>query len=57
MSAQQFFTDYMMAIDILAILALVVLAGVAFSRSKSMPMLVLGVVVIAWVASRFFKFI
>lgn len=54
---QQFLADYMAFIDILAILALVVLAGVAFSRDKSPFMLVLGVVVICWAASRFFNFI
>jgi hypothetical protein len=57
MSPQQFLADYMAFIDILAILALVVLAGVAFSRNKSILMLVLGVVVVCWVASRFFRFI
>jgi len=57
MSVQQFLTDYMAVIDILAILALVVLAVAAFARSKSGPMLILGIVVICWAASRFFNLI
>lgn len=52
MSAAQFLSDYIKAIDVLALIALVALAVAAFYRRENWWLWLLGIVVIAWAASR-----
>lgn len=50
-----FVTDYLQGIDIIALVAVAALAIAAFYRSEGFWVGLLGVVVILWVASRFFN--
>jgi len=50
----QFLSDYLKAIDILALVALVALAGVAIYRQGNLFIAVLGVLAIIWAACRMF---
>jgi uncharacterized membrane protein YecN with MAPEG domain len=52
MNAAQLLADYVKAIDIIALLALVALAIAAFYRRENWWLWLLGIVVIAWAASR-----
>ncbi|MBB6307761.1 hypothetical protein [Xanthobacter tagetidis] len=52
MNAAQLLTDYVKAIDIIALLALAALAVAAFYRRENWWLWLLGIVVIAWVAGR-----
>lgn len=49
-----FLTDYLQAIDVIAVVALVVLAGAAFLRRESLWLGLLFVVIVVWAASRLF---
>jgi hypothetical protein len=50
----QFVSDYMKAIDFIALAALVVIAVASFYRQGSIWLLVAGIVVAIWGASRVF---
>ncbi|MFG1357726.1 hypothetical protein [Xanthobacter pseudotagetidis] len=52
MSAAQFLSDYIKTIDVLALIALAALAVAAFYRRENWWLWLLGIVVIAWAASR-----
>ena len=54
MTSIQFLSDYLKAIDILALVALVALAGVAIYRQGNLFIAVLGVLAIIWAACRMF---
>lgn len=47
-----FVTDYLQVIDIIAIVALVLLACAAFLRREGFWLGLLGVVIVVWAASR-----
>lgn len=49
-----FVTEYMQAIDVIAILALVALAAAAFLRRESFWLGLLFMVIVVWAASRLF---
>lgn len=51
-AAMTFITDYLQVVDIVAIVALVLLACAAFIRSEGFWLGLLGVVVVVWAASR-----
>ncbi len=50
----QFFNDYMKAIDLIALVAVVGIAAASFSRSGSVALLVAAIVIAIWGASRIF---
>jgi len=50
----QFINDYLKAIDLLALAAVVGIAVASFSRTKSLGLLGAAIVVAIWAASRLF---
>ena len=50
----QFVSDYLKAIDVVALVALVLIAAAAFYRQGSIWLLIAAVVVAVWGASRLF---
>ncbi len=50
----QFINDYMKAIDLIALVAVLGIAGVAVSRSGFIPLLVAAIVIAIWGANRIF---
>jgi hypothetical protein len=53
----QFVSDYMKAIDFIALAALVVIAAASFYRQGTIWLLIAGIVVAVWGASRLFGFV
>jgi len=50
----QFINDYMKAIDLIALVAVVGIAAVSVSRSGFIPLLVAAIVIAIWGANRIF---
>ncbi len=50
-----FFNDYFHAIDLIALIAVVVLIFAAVSRGQRIWLVVLAIVAVAWAAARYFN--